>query len=628
MRSRVTHDKANVSEIYQNDPNKKLSSLRDHDLVSKLHATIGNNRVQQLYQKGSIQAKLKVGQPNDKYEQEADRVAEYVVHMKDPQRQKENEGAVINGNDKAVQVDERVTPGMFRKVNDEPVRIPISKKIRTIIRKLPAKSHLSKAIHLRLQLSLKLLKEYKKKQGKGGIFMLAANEFFTKMVLKHFLGDLAYFLSGKSEKEIDTLNIDVKRYLKGGGTTYTGQWEGGTLETGLVDEDFQVLSANAIKDLQELEEILHRYAALAKKSIRGPEWELIIPKSKIVEEQGKEAEKSLLEGFVQPKSNSNQTRLISHSLGKNFNPSVKKGVFVAESVRNYFEHRMGHNFSKVRVHKDTNAAKYAKALNARAFTIGQNIFFNSGQYQPKNVEGKKLLAHELTHVVQQSNGLQASQSNPIIQRAMLPNVSKSLKIFPAREPTGKQFSNGFSAVIFFGRGRSFLDQANMQAIEGVGLILSLLKGAHISVFAHASTESGTEFNQNLSEQRMETVVNLLQYYSLHKLNIYKKAFGETEPIVDETGVGDELEQNRQWNRRVHINVIKPPQDLILFPPLTEPTDQNIIGAPAPEIPSFYKQLESNFNKLKDNPYVQHFIAPTLDEIIEQKGFMIGVGGKL
>jgi hypothetical protein len=63
----------------------------------------------------------------------------------------------------------------------------------------------------------------------------------------------------------------------------------------------------------------------------------------------------------------------------------------------------GHDFSKVRVHTDTKAVQSANAVNALAYTVRNNLVFNEGQYNPQSHYGQQLLAHELTHVVQQSN---------------------------------------------------------------------------------------------------------------------------------------------------------------------------------------------------------------------------------
>src|SRR5471032_480539 len=72
------------------------------------------------------------------------------------------------------------------------------------------------------------------------------------------------------------------------------------------------------------------------------------------------------------------------------------------SVRSFFEPRFGYDFSKVRVHSDKHAAESARALRARAFTSGRHIVFGAGECAPETPAGRLLLAHELTHVVQQS----------------------------------------------------------------------------------------------------------------------------------------------------------------------------------------------------------------------------------
>jgi LysM repeat protein len=67
------------------------------------------------------------------------------------------------------------------------------------------------------------------------------------------------------------------------------------------------------------------------------------------------------------------------------------------------ESRFGHDFSQVRVHTDAKAAKSARAVNALAYTVGRDVVFGTGQYQPKTDEGKHLLTHELVHVLQQGD---------------------------------------------------------------------------------------------------------------------------------------------------------------------------------------------------------------------------------
>jgi hypothetical protein len=82
-----------------------------------------------------------------------------------------------------------------------------------------------------------------------------------------------------------------------------------------------------------------------------------------------------------------------------------------ESTRAFMESRFGLDFSHVRVHTSSAAVDTAESINAKAFTVGPNIAFGAGQYAPESREGRQLLAHELTHVVQQ-NGSQVQRAQP------------------------------------------------------------------------------------------------------------------------------------------------------------------------------------------------------------------------
>jgi Domain of unknown function (DUF4157) len=73
-------------------------------------------------------------------------------------------------------------------------------------------------------------------------------------------------------------------------------------------------------------------------------------------------------------------------------------------TRAFMEPRFGHNFSDVRVHADATAAKSAKAVSALAYTVGQDVVFGAGQFAPHTSEGRRLVAHELAHVLQQRGG--------------------------------------------------------------------------------------------------------------------------------------------------------------------------------------------------------------------------------
>ncbi|WP_424094747.1 DUF4157 domain-containing protein [Moorena producens] len=80
------------------------------------------------------------------------------------------------------------------------------------------------------------------------------------------------------------------------------------------------------------------------------------------------------------------------------------GMPIAQSIRKPMEQSFGADFSGVRVHNDTQSDQLNQSIQARAFTTGKDIFFRQGEYNPRSQEGKKLIAHELTHVVQQAGG--------------------------------------------------------------------------------------------------------------------------------------------------------------------------------------------------------------------------------
>lgn len=90
------------------------------------------------------------------------------------------------------------------------------------------------------------------------------------------------------------------------------------------------------------------------------------------------------------------------SIEERIKQSKGKGQTLPDDVRAFLEAQLGADFGEVVIHTDNEAVSMNKELNARAFTSGFDIFFNAGQYNPGTAAGQKLLAHELTHVIQQT----------------------------------------------------------------------------------------------------------------------------------------------------------------------------------------------------------------------------------
>jgi Domain of unknown function (DUF4157) len=138
-----------------------------------------------------------------------------------------------------------------------------------------------------------------------------------------------------------------------------------------------------------------------------------IPESSIQSQM--ESKENENEGMIQRKAITNQVDPLASTQSSSEVPFVvhealhSPGQPLDPTTRTFMEPRFGYDFSQVRVHTDAKAAKSSTSIKARAFTSGQDIFFQQGEYKPHSRVGQKLLAHELTHVVQQKNVRQSEQ---------------------------------------------------------------------------------------------------------------------------------------------------------------------------------------------------------------------------
>ncbi|WP_299885370.1 DUF4157 domain-containing protein [uncultured Lacinutrix sp.] len=130
--------------------------------------------------------------------------------------------------------------------------------------------------------------------------------------------------------------------------------------------------------------------------------------------------------------------------------STSGGQPMAKPVGNFMSSRFGADFSTVRIHTDTSAQQMSKQVNAHAFTYGNHIYFNSGKYDPDSKSGQTLLAHELTHTIQQGaspvysnvqrkHNFTAVQRKSILQRQGAPQLTKAVELAEAEQ--GKVIAN-------------------------------------------------------------------------------------------------------------------------------------------------------------------------------------------
>ena len=118
-------------------------------------------------------------------------------------------------------------------------------------------------------------------------------------------------------------------------------------------------------------------------------------------EEEEKLQRKPLASFIQKKDARGGT-VVSDSLSNQINSSRGKGSGLSGNTKNFMENRFGSDFSNVSIHIGGEAIQMNRELNAKAFTVGNDIYFNKGQYNQGSTSGKHLLAHELTHVVQQN----------------------------------------------------------------------------------------------------------------------------------------------------------------------------------------------------------------------------------
>lgn len=164
----------------------------------------------------------------------------------------------------------------------------------------------------------------------------------------------------------------------------------------------------------------------------------------VPEEQEEQLQTKLETGATQLQMRSDHKMTATADLETSIQQARGGGQTMADTIRQPMEQSFGVNFSSVRIHTDAQSDTLNKSIQARAFTTGQDIFFKQGEYNPGSQSGQELLAHELTHVVQQNNNLQRQASNQPSgvqsnQSEIIANEIKSYPLIKARYKTAQVY---------------------------------------------------------------------------------------------------------------------------------------------------------------------------------------------
>lgn len=210
------------------------------------------------------------------------------------------------------------------------------------------------------------------------------------------------------------------------------------------------------------------------------------------------------------------------------------GQALPESVRNFFEPRFGADFSGVRTHTD---AESTRSLGAKAYTVGRDIVFGNGQYSPQTETGRKLLAHELTHVVQQGAATSRAShgGSESIQRAGDPAA------IPPGFPCPTDLAPGTPAGtdIVFTISDSTISPAH--TVQLTAFVAAWLAGGgtdDVLVHGYASTDGAQASNWTLSCDRAQAVQAELIRLGIPPVRVSIVAHGES------TDFGASLAANR------------------------------------------------------------------------------------
>jgi outer membrane protein OmpA-like peptidoglycan-associated protein len=202
----------------------------------------------------------------------------------------------------------------------------------------------------------------------------------------------------------------------------------------------------------------------------------------------------------------------------------------------------------------------AEALDSLAFTIGKNIFFGQGQFDPSSAVGRQLLDHELAHASLHDNPNRPALFRQTLPGADMENRAQTLTLTPEVPPPSMIRSPGATlATVYFGQGNFLLgDARSTEVLDRLAEQLRFLVDPTVTVDGHASGEGSPADNLALSEKRRQAVIALLSARLTQPVTFGGSARGEADPAEQETSSGAELDRQRARNRRVEIVIVARP----------------------------------------------------------------------
>lgn len=244
----------------------------------------------------------------------------------------------------------------------------------------------------------------------------------------------------------------------------------------------------------------------------------------------------------------------SPQLESKLSSSAGKGNSLDANTNALMGGKFGADFSHIKIHTDNDAVNMNREINARAFTVGSDIYFNKGQYNPASPDGKHLLAHELTHTLQQGAG----SSQQVIQRdtpapATADSPDFKLPSVDLREGSSPLVASalGSGEINGFATGSAKIPSAGESTLRyQAQQIIYFLKKYPVSavrIAGHTDKEGKEENNLTLGQERADAVKDFLLAEGVPPEVMSTESKGESSPaVITKDGVAEPK------NRRVEI----------------------------------------------------------------------------
>ncbi len=263
------------------------------------------------------------------------------------------------------------------------------------------------------------------------------------------------------------------------------------------------------------------------------------------------------------------------------------GSRLDNQTRSFMESRFNADFSGVSIHTGDYAVQMSRDLNAQAFTVGSDIYFNSSRYNPSSDSGKHLLAHELTHTIQQGGAAVKRRSEEdeqlnvlslttragnTIQRQEMPELTREEEIALSGSSEGEfEVTNSpFAISIFnFAINSATLKQRHIEILTEVARLLRMMPSGQFRVVIDGNTDDtgAPSVNDPLSLRRANAVRRFLRAHGAGG-SLVTHGEGEDLPVVS-----NESLTGRNRNRRVDITLV-PIGSVVLPVPVPEPVEDD------------------------------------------------------